>query len=125
MKIDNHIGEGFDAAPLRAENEYGLAILDQPPRCRQAEFALIVGKEARATALRRYPVRRGLPCEEALYPGAFIADAEVQSSCGRCPYHFAEPQAGWPPIVLDQSAGVISSQPAREVVELIAIWQDR
>jgi len=44
MEIDDYICEGLDAAPLRAEDEDGLPILDQPPGRREAELALIAGE---------------------------------------------------------------------------------
>ena len=125
MKIDDHVGERLDASPLRAEDQDGLPILDEPPRRREAEFALIVREEPRSTTLWRHPVRRRRSGEETLHPRALVADAKVQSRGGRCPDHLAEPQPGRPPVILDQAAGVITPQPCGEVVELIAVGQDR
>jgi len=51
MKIDDHVGEGLNASPLRTEDQDCLPILNQPPRRRQAEFALIVREDARPAAL--------------------------------------------------------------------------
>ena len=56
MQIDNDIGERFDAPSLGAEDQDGLSVIDKPPGGRKAEFALVIGKEAGAAALRRNPV---------------------------------------------------------------------
>ena len=125
MEIDDHVGERLDASPLRAKDQDGLPILDQPPGRRQAELALIVREEPGSTTLRRHPVRRRGAGEETLDPRPFVADAKVEPRGGRCPDHFAEPQPGRSPVVLDQAAGVITPQPCGEVVELVAIGQDR
>ena len=82
MKVDNYISEGLDAPPLRAEDQDGLPILDQPPRGREAEFTLIVGKEPGPLTLRRNPVRGRRPREESLDPGPFIANAQVEARGG-------------------------------------------
>ncbi|GAA3265146.1 hypothetical protein GCM10020258_32500 [Sphingomonas yabuuchiae] len=53
MQIDNDFRERLDAPPLRTEYKNRLTIIDKPPSSRQAEFALVVGKETGSAALRR------------------------------------------------------------------------
>ena len=82
MQIDNDIGERLDAASLGAEDQDGLSIIDKPPSSREAEFALVVGKEAGAAALRRNPVGRRSAGEETLNPGPLVADPQVEPRGG-------------------------------------------
>ena len=44
MQIDDDVCERLDAPSLRAEDQDGLSIIDQPPGRRKAELALIIGK---------------------------------------------------------------------------------
>ena len=125
MQIDNNVGEGLNAPAFWAKDKGRLAIINESPSCRQAKLALIFRKEARATPLWWYEVRRGKSGEESLYPWTLVADAKVESSKGRVPDDLAEPQSRRPPIVLDQAAGMVAAEPRREIIQLIPIGKDR
>jgi hypothetical protein len=125
IKIDNYVRERLDASPLRAEDQDGLAILDQPPGRRQAEFALVAGEEAGSATLWRNPVRWRGSVRKRCTHGRSSPTRRFSRCGGRRPHHLPEPQPGRTPVILNQAAGAITPQPCGEVVELIAVGQDR
>src|ERR1700692_3135524 len=68
MQLDDDVGKGLNASTFRAENENRLALVYEPPSGRQAEFTLVVWKEACPASLRRHEVRGRKPYQEPLNP---------------------------------------------------------
>jgi hypothetical protein len=124
MKVDDHVRERLNTPPLRAEDQDSLSIVGQPPGRREAELALIVRKELSSTTLWRHPPRWLGTSEKPRHPWALITDAQVQSRGRRSPNYLAKPEPGWTPVIFDQTAGVIASEPCSKIIKLIAIGQN-
>jgi hypothetical protein len=77
MQVDDDVRERLHAPSLGTKDQDSLPVFNEPPRCRETEFALIAWKESGPQALGREEKRRRGPGQEALHPRPLVADAQI------------------------------------------------
>src|SRR5437764_594328 len=120
MKVDNSRRERLYMRAHGTEYQNRLAVLNKTPCGRKTEFTQILRKRRGPFSDRRNP-----GSEKPWDKGSFVADPQIQATGVADPHDLAIAQSCRPPLVLDQTARLVTSKPVGEIFKLLALGQHR